>query len=143
MSQSNSTVDAHLKSLNLDTCTEAELADIQGLPQNLTATVASGQVTLRWDGVANAATYDLWVWDSIDLQWGPIGGALADTIFTHSVPVDKREDRSYYFQVRARDTQRRPGPMVRAGAYRPGPANSFHPHPCPSGRTFFIRSIWR
>ena len=110
LSHSNSTVDAHLKSLNLDTCTEAELADIPGLPQNLTATVASGQVTLRWDGVANAATYDLWVWDSIDLQWGPIGGALADTIFTHSVPVDKREDRSYYFQVRARDTNGVPGP---------------------------------
>ena len=110
LSHSNSTVDAQLKSLNLDTCTEAELAEIPGLPQNFTATVATGQVTLRWDGVANAATYDLWVWDSIALQWGSIGGALADTTYTHSVPVEKREDRSYYFQVRARDTNGVPGP---------------------------------
>ncbi len=106
----NSFVDAHLKSLNLAECTEADLSDIPGLSQNLTATVANGQVTLSWDGARNAATYELWVWNSIDRLWGSIGGALASTTYTHSVPEVERKDRSYYYQVRARDGNGVSGP---------------------------------
>ncbi len=35
------------------------------MPQNLTTTIGSGQVTLAWHAVTNAASYDLWAWDSV------------------------------------------------------------------------------
>ena len=58
-------------------------------------------VTLTWDAVANAAGYELRVWDSLDRQWGAIGGVLTDTTtYTHTVLTDGR---NYHFQVRARN----------------------------------------
>ena len=42
--------------------------------------------------------YDLWVWDSIDRQFGPIGGALTGRSFTHTVLTDGR---NYHYRVRA------------------------------------------
>ena len=69
------------------------------VPQNLTPTVGAGQVTLTWDAAADAASYDLRVWDSINRQWVPIGGVLSSTTYTHTVLTDGR---NYYYQVRAR-----------------------------------------
>ena len=90
----------HLKKLNLPTCTKAELSVTRAVPLNLTPTVGVGQVTLSWGRAANAATYELRTWDSIERQWGPIGGVLTGTSFTHSVRTDGR---NYYYQVRSRD----------------------------------------
>ena len=42
----NSAVTTHLNSLNLATCTDAELALVPGVPQNLNPSVGAGQVTL-------------------------------------------------------------------------------------------------
>ena len=70
LSHPNRNVNANLQRLNLPPCTGAELAAVPAAPQNLSATVAASQVTLRWDAAANAAGYDLWVWDSLDRQWG-------------------------------------------------------------------------
>ncbi len=100
LSGSNTAVANHLNSLNLATCTAAELAAALAAPQNLTATVGSGQVTLTWDAATRAASYDLRVWDSFDRTWAPIGGALRNTTYTHTVLTDGR---NYYYQVRARD----------------------------------------
>ncbi len=90
----------HLKKLNLATCTDAELSATPAAPSNLTPNIGVGQVALTWDRVANAASYELRAWDSLQRQWGPIGGVLTGTSFTHSVLTDGR---NYYFQVRARD----------------------------------------
>ena len=89
MSLSIESVAAHLDSLNLAYCTEAELAAVPAVPQNLTATVGDGTVSLRWDAVAMAASYDLWAWDSIDRKWGPIGGVLSSTT-VHTHCTDRR-----------------------------------------------------
>ena len=97
---SNSAVTAHLNVLNLDTCTDAELAVVPDTPQNLTATVSNDQVTLTWDAVADAASYDLQAWDSIGQEWSVIGSALTSATFAHAVQTDGR---NYYYQVRARD----------------------------------------
>ena len=100
---SSAVVTEHLNRLNLPTCTDADLAAAPAAPaapQNLTATIGDGQVTLSWDAVADAAGYDLWVWDSIDRQFGPIGGALTGRSYTHTVLTDGR---NYYYQVRARN----------------------------------------
>ena len=95
---SSAVVTEHLNRLNLPTCTDVDLAAAPAAPQNLTATVGDGQVTLSWDTVADAGGYDLWVWDSIDRQFGPIGGALTGRSYTHTVLTDGR---NYYYQVRA------------------------------------------
>ena len=100
LSGANQVVTEHLNSLNLPACTAAELALTPGAPQNLTATIGDGQVTLTWSAVANAAGYELRVWDSINREWGGIGGDLRVTSYTHSVLKDGR---NYYYQVRARD----------------------------------------
>ena len=97
---SSAVVTEHLNRLSLPTCTDVDLAAAPAAPQNLTATVGDGQVTLSWDTVAGAAGYDLWVWDSIDRQFGPIGGALTGRSYTHTVLTDGR---NYYYQVRARN----------------------------------------
>ena len=107
LSHVDSSVDAHLKSLNLATCTAAELAVFAAAPQNLTVTAANGLVTLTWDAAASAAGYDLWAWNSIDRRWGPIGGFLTETTYTHYVPFDNR---NHYYQVRARDANGVRGP---------------------------------
>ena len=97
---SNTVVSKHLNRLNLSTCTDAELAKAPGRPQNLSATVGSGQVALTWDAVTDAASYDLWTWDSLDRAWGAIGGVITGTNYTHTVQTDGR---NYYYQVRARN----------------------------------------
>ena len=98
---SNSVVTTHLNSLNLAACTDAELAALPGVPQNLAAAVDNNQVTLTWDGATNAASYELRAWDSFDLTWGPVGGVLTNTTtYTNTVQTDGR---NYYYQVRARN----------------------------------------
>ena len=82
-------------------------------PRNLTAIVGASQVTLTWEAVPNAASYDLWVWDSLDRRWDPLGGALTDTTYTHSVLTDGR---NYYYQARARDAAGMRGALVGTGA---------------------------
>ena len=100
LSGANQVVVDHLNGLNLATCTASELPAVPEVPQNLTATVGAGQVTLRWDAVANAASYELWAYDSIKRAWARIGGALTGRSYTHPVLTDGR---NYYFQVRAWD----------------------------------------
>ncbi len=90
----------HLKRLNLATCTDAELSATPAAPSNLTPNTGSGQVMLTWDKVENTATYELRAWDSLQRQWGPIGGDPTGTSFTHFVLTDGR---NYYYQVRSRD----------------------------------------
>ena len=97
----------HLNSLNLPTCTAADLSLVPTAPPNLTATVATSQVTLAWDAAANAAGYELRTWDSLDRMWGPLGGALTGRSYTHTVLTDGR---NYYYQVRARDANGVRGP---------------------------------
>ncbi len=94
----------HLATLNLPACSATELASVPGTPQNLAAAVGvgfgAGRVTLTWDAVADAASYELWAWNGIDRAWGRIGGALTGTSYAHSVLTDGR---NYYYQVRALD----------------------------------------
>ena len=97
---SNQVVIDHLNSLNPAACTDAELASVPPAPQNLTAAIGAGRVTLTWDAVANAASYELWAWDSLDRDWGRIGGVLTGTSYAHPVLTDGR---NYYYQVRAWD----------------------------------------
>ncbi len=122
----HSDADAHLKSLDLQPCTAADLAGYPAEPANLSATVQGSQVTVSWDAVADAAGYELRVWDSLDRSWGSVGGVLTGTSYTHSVLTDGR---NYYFQVRARDAAGVRGPwsdhahaIIVAGRYPPPPA---------------------
>ena len=96
---SNDMVNAHLENLALATCTEADLAASPAAPMNLNAKASDGMVTLEWDAAADAVSYDLRVWDSIDRRWGDIGVAVTDSHFTHAVLIDGR---NYQYQVRAR-----------------------------------------
>ena len=107
LTSSAQSVTEHLNSLDLSACTETELSATPAAPQELTATATEGQVTLTWEAAANAASYDLWAWDSINRQWGAIGGALAGQTYSHSVMTDGR---NYYYQVRARDADGERGP---------------------------------
>ena len=100
LSHPNSAVSNHLNSLNLPICTSTETMLAPAVPASLTPTVNGGQVTLTWDAAANAATYELRVWNSLDRQWNPIGGVLTTRSYTHSVLTDGR---NYYYQVRARN----------------------------------------
>ena len=100
LSGANQVVTGHLNSLNLPACTGAELALTPDVPRDLTATVDDDRVTLRWSPAANAAAYELRVWDSINREWGGIGGGLRVTSHTHTVLKDGR---NYYYQVRARN----------------------------------------
>ena len=93
----------HLESLNLPACTSSETMLTPAVPQNLTATVSAGQVTLTWRAAANAANYELRAWDSVSRRWDTIGRALTATTFTHSVVTDERH---YEFQVRALNANR-------------------------------------
>ena len=99
LSHSNAIVSAQLSRLNLSTCTSAETMLAPDVPANLTARANGGQVTLTWDAVSNAVSYELRTWDSLDRQWGSIGGLLTTTTYAHSVQTDGR---NYYYQVRAR-----------------------------------------
>ena len=106
-SHPNSKVLIHLYSLNLSTCTDTELALVLGAPGSLSASVADSLVTLTWDGVTDAATYELRAWDSFDFAWGSIGGSLIERTYAHPVLKDGR---NYYFQVRARTSRGRRSP---------------------------------
>ena len=90
-----------LDSLGLTTCTADESSSVPGTPQSLTTTTGEGQVILAWEAVTNAASYDLHAWDTVGRQWGSIGGVITSTSYTHTVETDGR---SYYYKVRARDT---------------------------------------
>ena len=98
LSHPNADIAIYLNSLNLAVCTEADLAASPGTPQNLTAIVGDGHVALTWDAADNALSYELRAWDSIDREWGLIGGAVTTTAYTHTVQIDGR---NYYYQVRA------------------------------------------
>ena len=93
----------HLQSLNLPPCTSAETMLTPAVPQNLTATVGAGQVTLTWNASTNAANYQLRARDSVDRRWQTIAPAQTAATFTHSVVTD---DRQYEFQVRALNANR-------------------------------------
>ena len=107
LSHAYSDVDAHLKSLDLQPCTAADLAAFPAAPQNLTATVGAGRVEVAWDAAADAAGYELRAWDSLDRRWDLVGGLLTGTTYIHPVLTDGR---NYYYQVRARDADGVPGP---------------------------------
>ena len=107
LSHPNMYPDANLKKLQLAACTEADLAAFPPAPQNLTATVASGRVTLTWDATSTSASYELWAWDSLNRRWSSIGGPLTARNYTYTVQTDGR---NYYFQVRARNAEGVRGP---------------------------------
>ena len=107
LSDSNSVVVSHINSLNLLTCTAAEVSAVLEAPQNLAVIKGTSEVTLTWDAVTNAASYELWTWDSIEWQWAGIGGVITDTTYTHSVLTDGR---NYLYQVRAQDASDQRGP---------------------------------
>ena len=106
LSHPNIKVADDLKSLNPPACTEADLAALVGMPQNLAATVTDGQVTLTWDAVSNAVSYELQAWENFDRQWGSIGGVLTTTAYTHTVQTDGR---NYLYQVRAKGVNDKQG----------------------------------
>ena len=97
-SGSNSVVTTHLNSLNLPSCSDSSTLTPPGAPQNLTAAVSGSQVSLGWDAATDASSYALRVWDSIDREWGALGGTLTSAVYTHTVQTDGR---NYYYQVRA------------------------------------------
>ena len=103
----NSNVAARLRRLNLPACTSAENMLAPAVPQNLTPAVSGTQLTLTWDAVLNAVSYELRSWDSLNRQWGRIGGVLTSTTYTHTVQTDGR---IYYYQVLARDANGVGGP---------------------------------
>ena len=96
----NANVLEALDSLSLSTCTDEESAVAPGAPQNLTTSVAGSQVTARWDAVTNAASYDLWAWDSSNRLWVSASAGITATSHVYTALTDGR---SYYFRVRARD----------------------------------------
>ena len=66
----------------------------------LTAQAAAGQITLTWGAVANAVSYELWVWDWAANDWRRIGGDLTGASYTHSGLAAGAE---YYYAIRAVD----------------------------------------
>ena len=103
----NSNVAKHLMTLNLPACTETELSLPRASALNLTATVSTFQVTLTWDADANAESYELLFWDSLERRWDSAEGRLTTTTYTHPVLSDGR---IYYFQIRARYAGGETGP---------------------------------
>ena len=102
-SASNGVVAAYLKRLNLPACAGKTRPE---RPQNLTATADNKQITLTWGAVANAASYQIQTWDSVNRRWGRIGGALTGTSYTHAGVTAGRR---YYYQVRALGANGLPG----------------------------------
>ena len=112
LTHSHPKVDERLRAMRLSPCTAADLAGFPAEPKNLTTAVNSGHVTISWDPVADSASYDLWVWDSLERRWSQIGGPLTTTSYTHPV---HRDGRNYYFQVRARNAAGQRGPWTELG----------------------------
>ena len=64
----------------------------------LTATAAAGQITLTWQPVSGADTYELWAWEDA-AGWQRLDdGALTGTSFIHSGPT---AGTTYYYHIRA------------------------------------------
>ena len=64
----------------------------------LIAAPEQSRVVLNWNGVPDAARYELWVWDSVTL-WRQIGGdTLTGTTYTHT---DVTAGTTYYYAIRA------------------------------------------
>ncbi len=98
LSHPNSRVADLLRTLNPPVCTDEDFSATVGVPQNLATSVSDGQVTLTWDAVENAVSYELRAWDSFDRRWDSIGGVLPTSTYTHAVKTDGR---NYLYQVRA------------------------------------------
>ena len=102
-----------------------------------TAAIGTGRVTLTWDAVANAASYELWAWDSINRAWGRIGGALTGTSYAHPVLMDGR---NYYYQVRACERRRHARRLVGTGLRVPVVTQQFPPPPPSLGVNLLLLS---
>jgi len=128
-------VNTHLESLSLADCEAADRAVAPAVPRNLQATVSDGRVTVKWDASANAQSYELRVWDSIERSWDLVGDELSDRHFSHSVETDGR---NYYYQVRARG-----GDGVRSGwserLYAAVVQQQFRPPPPSLGLDLFFQ----
>ena len=61
----------------------------------LTATAGYLQITVSWPAVTNAATYELWAWDS---SWTRLNITPSETSYTHT---GLTAGRTYYYQARA------------------------------------------
>ncbi len=67
----------------------------------LTAQAAAGAVELRWDAVAGAVRYELWLWWNSEVGWQQLdGGSLTGTSYTHS---GLAAGSTYYYTIRAVD----------------------------------------
>ena len=73
----------------------------------LTATAAAGQITLAWQPVSGAATYELWVWDSA-ADWQRLDdGSLTGASFTHT---GLTAGTTYFYLIRALSADGAEGP---------------------------------
>ena len=73
----------------------------------LTAVAGANQVTVSWNAVASAATYELWAWET-DEDWEQLDdGTLTATSFTHT---GLTAGKSYYYQARAVSSTSAAGP---------------------------------
>ena len=73
----------------------------------LTATAATGQITLTWQPVSGAATYELWVWESA-ADWQPLDdGSLTGASFTHT---GLTAGTTYFYLIRALSADGAAGP---------------------------------
>ena len=66
----------------------------------LTATAGAGQITLTWNTVTGAASYEL-IWQDDVIDWEGVGGVLTGTSYTHS---GRKPGTTYYYRIRALDT---------------------------------------
>ena len=128
LSHSNNDVAARLNSLILPNCTDAELAAVPGVPQNLTGTVGAGQVALSWDAVTDAANYDLWAWDSLDRRWGAVSDLLDGRSYSHPV-LDRRPQLLLPGPRPLRQRRTRPLVAACAGNHSPGTVSNAPPVP--------------
>jgi len=109
----HSAVAAHLRTLNLASCTDAGTPTPTATARALTAPVltaegGAGQITLTWNVVAGAVRYDLWVWKDAVTDWQPLDdGSLTATVYTHGrLPAGATR----WYTVRAVDANGTTGP---------------------------------
>ena len=73
----------------------------------LTATAGAGQITLTWQPVSGAATYELWVWESA-ADWQRLDdGSLTGASFTHN---GLTAGTTYYYLIRVLSADGAEGP---------------------------------
>ena len=65
---------------------------------NLVATSGAGRVTLSWEAVEGAVSYELWVWWDGDTGWQRVGGDLTGTSYAHG---GLTTGTTYYYTMRA------------------------------------------